>query len=391
MTRRGGGDRQAARRRPDLSGAALLAILGEEARLGRVKGSPRARRMTWRPLILGAAMLVSAAGCRGRVEDLSVCLPQAESGFSLLAVGDTGDRLEWHPWLDQIRVVSRVMAQEHERRPAAALVLLGDNFYSEGLIADEATERIRDNVVMPFCGFVADGAPRWAEVADSCALPAAERTPVPIIATLGNHDYNTAESPGLQRTLVPRFVSNWDMPLEIAAVRELGHGVSLIAVDSEALDRGADPAPLAAALRAAKGPWRIVAGHHPVGLADVGFRKALASAMAAAGVDVQILLAGHDHNLQIAAAEFPYPTLTVVAGSGSRVRGQRYEVLGMQFLSVRPGFARIDLDGDGPAQRLVVSLIETPKNQAEFWSPTRVAGCWAVSLTGQVSGGPRPR
>lgn len=349
-------------------------------------------RPRWRlVLLVGAAVAVLATGCRGRVEDLSACLPDAEPAFSLLAVGDTGDRLAWQPWLDQIRVVSRVMTQEHARRPVAALVLLGDNFYSEGLASGEAVERIRDNVVMPFCAFVAEDGPRWNEVADACHVPPAQRRPAPIISTLGNHDYNTAESPGLQRTLVPQFVSNWDMPPGIAEVHELGHGVSLIAVDSEAIDRGTDPAPLAAALRAARGPWRIVAGHHPVGLAGVGFGKGLASAIASAGVDVQILLAGHDHNLQIAVAEFPHPMLTVVAGSGSRLREQRYEVLGMRFLSVRPGFARIDLDGDGPAQRLVVSLIETPKNQAEFWSPTRVAACWAVSLTGQVSGGPRPR
>lgn len=340
-------------------------------------------------MLTAAGVALALTGCRGRTEDLSACLPDARPELSLLAVGDTGDRAEWLAVLDQHRVVGSVMAQEQRRRPAAALLLLGDNFYSEGLLADEAVQRVRENVVTPFCSFVASGGPRWSEVADACEVPAEDRTPIPIIAVLGNHDHNTADSPHLQRTLVKQFVSNWDMPPEIAAVREMGHGVSLIVVDSEALDRGADPAPLAQALLAARGPWRIVVGHHPVGLADVGFRKALAHAVEATGVPVQLLLAGHEHNLQIAVADFPFPALTAIAGSGSRVREERYGVLGSQFVAAKAGFARIDLDGDGPAQRLVVSLIETPSSGIDVGAPTRVVGCWAVGLTGNVSGGER--
>jgi hypothetical protein len=323
------------------------------------------------------------------VEDLSVCLPDAAPELSLLAVGDTGDRPAWTSWLDQHREVGRVMALEQHRRPAAALLLLGDNFYSEGLLLSEAPERIRANVVTPFCAFVASDGPRFSEVAQACPIAESDRTPVPIFAVLGNHDNNTPESPDLQRTLVKEFVSNWDMPPEVAAVRELGHGVSLIVVDSEALERGADPAPLKDALLAARGPWRIVVGHHPVGSGDVGFKRAIGSAIEATGVPVQLLLAGHEHNLQIAVEKYPYPALTAIAGSGSRVRKPRYDVLGRQFVHVRPGFARVDLDGDGPAQRLVVSMVETPKHHLDFWSPTRVVGCWSVTLNGQVSGGAR--
>jgi hypothetical protein len=349
----------------------------------------RSDRERWRVVLAATLLLLPATGCRGPVEDLSACLPDARPELSLLAVGDTGDRPEWTSWLDQHREVGRVMADEQRRRPAAALLLLGDNFYSEGLLADEADQRIRDNVVTPFCSFTAPDAARWSEVEQACPVPAQDRRPIPIIAVLGNHDHNTADSPQLQRTLVREFVSNWDMPPEIAAVRELGHGVSLIVVDSEALDRGDDPAPLGSALLAAKGPWRIVVAHHPVGLADVGFRKAIGAAIAATRVEVQLLLAGHEHNLQIAIAEPPYPSLTAIAGSGSRVRDGRYEVLGSRFLLAQPGFARIDLDGDGPAQRLMVSMIETPGSRLDFWSPTRVVGCWAVSVGGQVSGGER--
>lgn len=337
--------------------------------------------------LAAGAIGVLLAGCRGPVEDLSACLPDAAPELSLLAVGDTGDRPKLAPWLDQHREVGRVMAQEQRRRPAAALLLLGDNFYSEGLVASEAVKRVRANVVTPFCAFVASDGPRWNEVAAACPVAPADRTPIPIYAVLGNHDHNTPESPELQRSLVRQFVANWDMPSELAAVRELGHGVSLIVVDSEAFERGAEPALLADALLAARGPWRIVVAHHPVGSGDVGFKKAIGRAIETSGIEVQLLLAGHEHNLQIAIEDPPYPALTAIAGSGSRVRKQTYGVLGSRFVHVRPGFARIDLDGDGPAQRLVVSLIETPRSQLDFWSPTRTVGCWSVSVEGRVSGG----
>jgi hypothetical protein len=334
-------------------------------------------------------LLLVASGCRGKVEPLDVCLQGQKPVLSLLAVGDTGDRPEVTWWLDQHREVGRVMAEEHRSRPAAALLLLGDNFYSEGLEPQESTKRVRDNVTTPFCAFVATDARRYAEVAEGCTLQASEHMPIPIYPVLGNHDYNTPESPKLQRELVPEFVSNWDMPRELAAVREVGHGVSLIVTDSEALDRGADPGPLKEALLAAKGPWRIIVGHHPVAETDATFKRALRTAMEATGVEVQLLLAGHDHNLQISEPGPPYPALVAIAGSGSRMRAARYRVQGTKFILVRPGFARVDLDGEGSEQRLVVSLIETPKHHLDFWSPTRVVGCWSVNVSGQVSGGPR--
>ena len=294
------------------------------------------------------------------------------------------------PWLDQFRVVGRVMSEEHARRPGDALIFLGDNFYSEGLQADEAVDRIRDNYVTPWCRFVASDGPRYAEVSEGCTVPADERRPVPILVTLGNHDYNTPDSPKLERELVPLFVSNWAMPHDLVDVHEMGHGVSVTVVDSEALDRGVDPAPLAEALRAAQGPFRILVGHHPVSSGPTRFNRALETAMTAAGVPVQLVLAGHEHNLQITEPGAPFPSLVAIAGSGSRVRDVRYEVRGRKFLAVKPGFARIDLVGSGAGRRLVVSLVMTPKHQIDFWSPTRVAACWSVDVAGNVSGAPRP-
>lgn len=329
-------------------------------------------------------------GCRGEVEPLDACIGDEKPELSILAAGDTGDRPELVPWLDQFRAVGRVMSEEHARRPADALLFLGDNFYSEGLEAREAAERIRDNYVTPWCSFIANDGPRYGEVSSGCTVPVEARRPVPIFVSLGNHDYNTADSPKLQRELVPQFISNWSMPHDLVDVHELGHGVSLIVVDSEAMDRGVDPAPVADALREAKGPFRIFVGHHPVSEGPSRFNRALETAMTSAGVPVQLLLAGHEHNLQFTEPGAPYPALVAISGSGSRLRDVRYAVRGRKFLAVEPGFLRIDRIGTGPAERLVVSLVQTPKHALDFWSPTRVVACWQVDVAGNVTGAARP-
>lgn len=336
-----------------------------------------------------AAVAFAVGGCTAEVEPLDPCLEGATPELSLLAVGDTGDHPKLFGWMDQFRVVASLMADEHVRRPAAALLFLGDNFYSEGLEPHEAVERIRDNYVTPYCAFVASDGPRWAEVSEDCAIAASERRPIPIYASLGNHDYNTDASPKLQRELVPEFISNWSMPHDLVDVHEIGHGVSLIVADTEALDRGVDPAPLAEALRESRGPWRIFVGHHPVSEKDTTFNRAIESAMRESGARIQLLLAGHDHNLQISEPGPPFPSLVAIAGSGSRLRDVRYETRNRKFVLVEPGFARIDLVGSGDTARLVVSLVQTRGSGADFWSPTRVAACWSVGLDGEVSGAAR--
>jgi len=349
---------------------------------------PRRRHSVATLLALLAGALATACAGGDDLAGPDRCLEGEPPRLSLLAVGDTGDRPEWLAGLDQYREVGRALAAEHRRRPADALLLLGDNFYSEGLEPDEAVARIRDNVVVPFCSFVALDGPRSAELEEACEVPRAERRPIPIHVVLGNHDHNTPESPRLQRELVPRFVSNWRMPPDLVGRVELPGGVSLLVVDSEQLERGADAGPLAEALAASRGPWRIVMGHHPVGAGDVGFKRGLLDALAQSQVRPQLLLAGHEHNLAVAEAGPPLPPLSVISGAGSRVREPRYGVVGLDYVAVRPGFARIDLVGEGESERLVVSLVATPKHDLDFWSGTELLGCWSVDRSGTVRGEP---
>jgi hypothetical protein len=311
-----------------------------------------------------------------------------------LTVGDTGKLPPLTHHFHKERAVGLGIAAEDRRQPADALLLLGDNFYWDGLKADEIVGRVRANVVRPFCRFVDLSGPRSGEVDDACSLPEGERRPIPIYALLGNHDYKDPDSPELQRQELPRFVPNWRTSDGLAELIEFPAGVSLVLVDSVLLLLDADPAPLLEALRRSRGPWRILAMHHPLTAArDMGsagaaahaaYRARILDVIAEAGVEVHLALAGHEHNLQLIEMEPPAPPLQVVSGSGSRVRALRTTNPNTRFAAAALGFARIDLVGTGSDERLVVSLFATarlPFLQAD--SPRPVAR-WSVSRDRQA-------
>ncbi len=316
--------------------------------------------------------------------------------FSLLAVGDTGARPRDDEDYPRLLRVAAAIAAEDRDRAAQALLLLGDNFYERGLRADELEERVRANLVAPFCRFVALEGARWHEVADACPEPPARRNPVPIFAVLGNHDHLSPGSPALQREAVPRFVSNWRMAPGPVGSAELGGGVSLITFDSEWLVEGGDAAPLRDALRSAAGPWRIVAAHRPIfelRPADGGddarresdYIRRVRDAIASAGVPVQLFLAGHEHSLQVLRDEAPAPALHVVAGSGSDTKSLKVAHDQRLFGLAAPGFARVDLVGEGRTSRLVASLYRIPPpplDRAPGWR--WLAARFAVDLAGNA-------
>lgn len=320
--------------------------------------------------------------------------PPEQVLWSLLAVGDTGKPpFLTHRWHSQLRV-GLALAAEDAALPAHALLILGDNFYWDGLRHGELVDRVRDNVVRPFCRFVDLRGPRSAEVADACERSPEERRPIPLYAILGNHDYDSPESPQLQRTAIPQFVSNWSMPAGVAERVEFDAGISLVLVDSVALRNGADPAPLYAALAQSRGPWRILAAHHPMAAArDKGgaallerrrYRELIRDAIAASGYPVHVFLAGHEHNLQVITSPDAAPALHVVAGSGSRVREPRTSNSHARFVLDELGFARVDLVGSGAEARLVVSLFSVSSSPF-FATPARALETrWAITPEGEA-------
>ncbi len=316
---------------------------------------------------------------------------RAPVALSLLALGDTGARPDDPPRVRAQLSVASALAAEDSRLPVDALLLLGDHFYDEGLREDELVARVRANLVRPYCRFLALTALRSHEVADACELAPAERHPVPLYAVLGNHDYLTPGSDKLQRESVPLFLANWRMPGPGAAVAELGHGVSLVLFDSDPVFRGAAPEGLARALREAAGPWRILAAHQPIAVVGTSEREAYASFRArvvaeitAAGVPVQLYLSGHEHNLQVLAMEPPAPPLHVVSGGGSGARSLHDANPRRRAGLAAAGYARIDLVGEGEAQRLVVSLMRVPAAPLHMLGPSRLAARFSVDRAGRV-------
>jgi len=333
-----------------------------------------------------ATLLIAAAvGAAGFAEPRS---------FSFLAVGDAGAPTHERRHYRVQLAVGAAMASNDRAKDVHALVLLGDNFYPDGLHAAELAPRVRDNLVRPYCHFLALAGPRAAEVSGACGIPEEHRHPVPLLAILGNHDYGSPESPALQREAPHQFIVGWHMPRGAATVYELAAGVSLVAFDSTPVFAGASAAPLTEALRSAPGPWRILLAHHPIAnrgrdsdrLNNAYYQRTVLAAIAASGARVQLVLAGHEHNLQLLALDPPAPALHVIAGGGSGARSlggpDPRRLAGFETA----GFARVDLVGEGPRQRLVASLYGLPGPLAGFVSDEpRLLARRAVDRLGNVA------
>jgi hypothetical protein len=351
-------------------------------------------------LVLALAALLASGGCWDGAGPPSGPEVDGEVSFSLLALGDTGERLDWEWMPSAQRRVGAAMEAADRQRPVDALLFLGDNFYPAGLQVEELRLRVAMNLVRPYCRFVDLSAPRSNEVTQACRRPLAERHPVPIFAVLGNHDYRSLESPKLQSEVVPDFVANWDMPPERIAVRELGGGVSLILLQSmEAVRKAQLLDGLPEAIRSARGPWRILASHHPVaptrsleahGRFEARYMAEARRRIGEAGVPLQLAVSGHHHSLQIIQPSPPGPPLQVVSGGGGGALHAVNLVGGQRFGASRHGFARIDLVRRAGSERLVVSLYTTRGGWLPVGRPS-LAARWSIALDGTLRDEEAPR
>jgi hypothetical protein len=296
--------------------------------------------------------------------------------------------------LSKQRAVAQGLEREDRRAPVDAVVLLGDNFYPDGLHPETLAAQVRVNVVRPYCRFLAFEAPRASEVEGACPLPAAERRAVPFLVVLGNHDYDTPASPGLQVEAVPQLVSNWRSPRALAEVVSLGEGLDLVLVDSVRIARGADTAPLRAALAQARGPFRVLVMHHPMALAsgqerdpqgvDMRHRETMLGAVAESGVPVQLVLAGHEHNLQVLEMARPAPPLHVVSGGGSSPGEVAHQSAEQRLGLNATVFARVDLVRRDGEDRLAVSLFVTAQRPPFAHGAPRRVALYSVDAAGAV-------
>ena len=336
---------------------------------------------------LGLLLVIGGLGACGRAADAP---PLAGVRLSILAVGDTGWRNGLPGFLDPQMRVAKALRSADLDRPSDALVLLGDNFYPEGLRASELAPRIRENLIEPYCAFLDLSGPQAAEVAESCRVPKEARRGIPLYAILGDHDYESAESPDLEKHAIPRFIANWRMPDRAAQELELGEGVSLVLVDGPALIESDDGTALSEALQRAAGPWRVLAIHRPLGTrkieldrtdpAQTPYARLVRDAIVKAGVDLHLVISGDEHSLQILEMPAPFPPLHVVAGGGCCPREIDSWSPYRRFGTGELGFLRIDLVGGGE-ERLVASLFALPSHPLRSFEGARLVARWSVDRT----------
>ncbi|MGH2900651.1 MAG: metallophosphoesterase [Solirubrobacteraceae bacterium] len=308
--------------------------------------------------------------------------PSGPPVLSLLALGDTGQPPGFLPFANGQQRVADALAAADEVAPADAVLFLGNSFYPHGLEAAELEERVRVNLVRPYCHFADLSGPDSPRVADACETPAAARHPLPLLAVLGNHDHGSAESARLQREAVPRYLVNWRLVGEPVERVELGHGVSVVFFDSTQL-RPPDLERLRDALREAPGEWRIAAAHHP--LEDDERSSEIQAAITSSGVPVQLLLAGHLQSLRVGVPGGGSPALQIVSGGGSATERSTHHVLGERFALASPGFARVDLFEAGGEPRLRVTLYSVESGPWLGGSAVEPVAVWQVTRSGVVT------
>jgi hypothetical protein len=347
---------------------------------------PRWRILAW---LSGASVLACLGGLTasgGQTPLRPGSDAREEIRASWFAVGDTG----WSSFLHRGRqhVADAIDALDREQ-PADGLLLLGDNFYPNGLLDDDPEAQLIEMVVVPFCPFT-ELTSRWTSDPPRCGRRSQRRRQ--IWAVLGNHDHGAAESPGLQRTWIETRIANWRMPDGDVARYPLAPSVDLIAYDSQQLIDAGGEESLTRAVRAAPGPWRIVASHHPLrldGWKDTEQREveSIRRAIAASNVPVQLSLGGHEHNLQVLDLEEPLLGVQVVAGAGSRHQPVNGGVPARLVVFEELGFVRIDLVGS-ETPRLLVTLFTIragplPSSWPRPWpSRPQVAAKYEIDVQG---------
>ena len=284
---------------------------------------------------------------------------------SLWALGDTGTPASPWPLRGEQQAVAAALRRLDREAPADAVVLLGDNFYPDGLREREFKDRLRENLVSPYCRFLRLTPRGRGSLSRQCRADPSPREGVEMLAVLGNHDYGERESPLLQASRIPEYLANWRMPSGQAEGVELPGGLSVVLLQSMPIVRGEDTDGLLDQLRRARGPWRVVAAHHPVidpgrGY-DRSYADAVAEAMDRAGVPVHLFLAGHEHSLQVLEGEPPLPPLQVVSGAGSDVRELSATDAPRPFARAGLGFARVDaFEGTDARLEITVYAVSDP-------------------------------
>lgn len=239
----------------------------------------------------------------------------------LYALGDFGQ-----PGDVRARVMD-ALARHAALRAPAAILLLGDNFYPDGVSS------IDD--------------PRWrAEIEEPFA---ATNVDAPILAILGNHDHNGSTSAQVEYS---RTSSRWRMPAarwtrEFASRSSDAHEplVELFALDTQPMRLSGSECDeqtrwLERELARSRARWKLVLGHHPaLSYGEHGPCSTIGGALDAllARQVVTAYVAGHEHDQQLIESAAGWSQ--IVSGASSAPRPTTGRGDGSRFASVEPGFA----------------------------------------------------
>ena len=246
-----------------------------------------------------------------------------EPSVSFFAIGDTGFGGEI------LRANAAGMERAAEERPVGFALLLGDNFYLEGV---QTTED-----------------PRWKEIFED-GFPG-KALAVPFYAVLGNHDHRGSLDAQIAYT---KQSARWKMPARwytFSMPLKDGASAQFFALDTQPWKSGWAEASeeaswLEGELSRSRARWKIVFGHHPLlSHGSHGPTEAVAERLGPllerSGVD--LVVSGHDHDLQLLRSKSGWLQLVSGAGSSTRDTSWGDDTL---FAAASPGFAWVGLGPD---------------------------------------------
>ncbi|MGH7453601.1 MAG: purple acid phosphatase family protein [bacterium] len=231
-------------------------------------------------------------------------VPAKTSGVKYLqfiAVGDFGTG-----GLGQ-RAVAFGMAEKARVDPVELVLLLGDNFYEDGV------ESVNDKQFQ-------------TKFEDMYNQPSLQ---VPFHAVLGNHDYRGNPEAQVQYT---GMSERWKMPARYFTFTQPvddSTGVQFFALDTNPIAAGEEQATeqiawLKSELDKSRARWKIVFGHHPLYSGgyhkdDPETRRLRAALESIIESKINLYLSGHDHDQQLIKPANKH-VYYLISGTGSQCR-----------------------------------------------------------------------